>query len=72
MVRALGITLTCLVLAACATGSGFSPQTNVGTQCKATCGQEKASCKSTSTLCERRNASCLAGCQELDLLNSRR
>jgi len=71
MIRALGITLTCLGLAACApmTGPGFTPTTAVGSQCTATCGQEKGSCRGTATICEKSAASCLANCKELEMLN---
>lgn len=73
MYRAIGTTLACLVLAACATGSGpgsgMTPRTVVGTQCNTTCGQEKASCKGTAAICERTAASCMANCKELDMLN---
>ena len=71
MYRALGTAFTSVFLAACATtaGKGFTARTVVGTQCTSTCGQERASCKGTTAACERVAASCMATCQELDMLN---
>lgn len=71
MYRVLGITLISFLLGACAAGSGSTMNTAVGSQCKATCGQEKASCRGTSTTCERAAAACMANCQELEMLNRR-
>ncbi len=71
MLRALGITLTSLLLTACATstGPGFTPRTQVATPCTATCSQENAGCMATATTCERTAASCMANCQELEMLD---
>lgn len=55
-----------VMLAGCAAGSDFKPQTVEGAQCKADCGRQMASCRGSSYTCDRAASTCMTACAELD------
>ena len=59
------------VLAACASGSDFKPQTRAGAVCKVQCAQDMARCNGAPYTCDRAAATCMSACADLDAIGSR-
>ena len=61
----------CSLIAGCAAGSDFKPQTADGAICKARCAKDMAGCMGSSYTCDRAAATCMVACQELDVIKSK-